>query len=85
MDCTNSPKEAWKLLDREPWEENKRRFYEVLLPHFPDFLDKFNISDISELEKRISKNHSVLENNWGKPLISCDLWIAKRIMFSFSS
>lgn len=64
MDCTNSPEEAWKLIDREPWEESKRRFYEVLLPHFPDFLDKFNISDISELEKRISKNHSVLENNW---------------------
>ena len=63
MDCTNSPEEAWKLLDREPWEENKRRFYEILLPHFPDFLNKYNIFDISELEKRISKNHSVLDKN----------------------
>lgn len=64
MDCTNSPEEAWKLLDREPWEESKRRFYEILLPHFPDFLNKYDISDISELEKIISKNCSVLDNNW---------------------
>lgn len=64
MDCTNSPEEAWKLLGRESWEESKRRFYEVLLPHFPDFLNKYDISDISELEKIISKNCSVLDNNW---------------------
>lgn len=63
MDCTNSPEEAWELLGREPWEESKRRFYEILLPHFPDFLNYYDISDISELEKRISKNHSVLDIN----------------------
>ena len=64
MDCTNSPEEAWELLGREPWKESKRKLYEILLPHFPDFIDKYNISNISELEKRISKNHSVLDNNW---------------------
>ena len=63
MDCTNSTEEAWELLGREPWEEDKRKFYEILLPHFPDFIDKYNISDISELEKRICKNHSVLDKN----------------------